>query len=125
MLDLIHQNRTQKISAHTYWVEKVDPNADAPEGQISEGKPYYNIVAIVPDVGPVAIAAYDSENDACAIFAHICEKFSLDPTACVFVDDKAENVQAARALGMQGYVFDGDAKRLRAYFNEILQGGAS
>ena len=59
-----------------------------------------------------------------AIFAHICENFSLDPTACVFVDDKAENVQAARALGMQGYVFDGDAKRLRAYFDEILQGGA-
>lgn len=73
MLDLIHQNRTQKISAHTYWVEKVDPNTDAPEGQTSEGKPYYNIVAIVPDVGPVAIAAYDSENDACAIFAHMVE----------------------------------------------------
>ncbi len=60
-----------------------------------------------------------------AIFAHICEKFSLDPTACVFVDDKAENVQAARALGMQGYVFDGDTERLREYFEKILQGGAS
>lgn len=59
-----------------------------------------------------------------AIFTHICEKFELDPAEAVFVDDKAENVQAACALGMQGYVFDGDARKLRAYFEEILQGGA-
>ena len=59
-----------------------------------------------------------------AIFTHICEKFSLDPAEAVFVDDKAENVQAACALGMQGYVFDGDVRKLRAYFDEILQGGA-
>lgn len=60
-----------------------------------------------------------------AIFTHICEKFSLDPAEAVFVDDKAENVQAACALGMQGYVFDGDAEKLRAYLDEILQGGAA
>ena len=60
-----------------------------------------------------------------AIFVHICEKFDLDPVACVFVDDKFENVQAACALGMQGYVFDGDAKKLRAYYDEVLQGGTS
>ena len=59
-----------------------------------------------------------------AIFTHICEKFGLDPAEAVFVDDKAENVQAACALGMLGYVFDGDARKLRAYFDEILQGGA-
>ena len=59
-----------------------------------------------------------------AIFTHICEKFGLDPAEAVFVDDKAENVQAACALGMQGYVFDGDARKLRAYLDEILQGGA-
>ena len=55
------------------------------------------------------------------IFAHICEKFGLDPAEAVFVDDRAENVQSAKAIGMDGYVFDGDADKLRAYLDGILQ----
>ena len=55
------------------------------------------------------------------IFAHICEKFALDPAKAVFVDDRAENVQSAKAIGMDGYVFDGDADKLRAYLDGILQ----
>ncbi len=55
-----------------------------------------------------------------AIFAHICEKFALDPKEALFVDDKADNVRAAEALGMQGYVFDGDADKLRVYLDHIF-----
>ena len=55
------------------------------------------------------------------IFAHICKKFGLDPAKAVFVDDRAENVQSAKAIGMDGYVFDGDADKLRAYLDGILQ----
>lgn len=54
------------------------------------------------------------------IFAHICEKFGLDPAETVFVDDRAENVQAAVQLGMTGYVFDGDADKLRAYLDSLF-----
>lgn len=56
------------------------------------------------------------------IFEHICEKFSLDPVRTVFVDDRAENVRAAEALGMQGVVFDGDADKLRAYLDQLIGG---
>ncbi len=55
------------------------------------------------------------------IFAHICEKFALDPAQAVFVDDRADNVQAAKAIGMDGYVFDGDADKLRAYLDQIFK----
>jgi len=37
-----------------------------------------------------------------AIYQHLCERFSLAPESCVFVDDMAENIEAARAFGMQG-----------------------
>ena len=54
------------------------------------------------------------------IFLHICEKFGLDPTETVFVDDREDNVQAAMRLGMAGYVFDGDADKLRTYLDSLF-----
>lgn len=36
-----------------------------------------------------------------AIYNHLCEKFSVAPASCVFVDDMAENVEAAIACGWQ------------------------
>jgi len=37
-----------------------------------------------------------------AIFQHLCERFSVTPESCVFVDDMAENIEAAQKFGMQG-----------------------
>lgn len=37
-----------------------------------------------------------------AIYQHICDKFSLEPGSCVFVDDMEENISAAIDFGMQG-----------------------
>ena len=47
-----------------------------------------------------------------AIFTHACAQFGIAPADTVFVDDRAENVAAACAVGMEGYVFDGDANAL-------------
>jgi 2-haloacid dehalogenase len=49
------------------------------------------------------------------IFAHLCDSCSLDPAETVFVDDNAANIAGAEAFGIQGYLFDGDAERLRAF----------
>lgn len=54
------------------------------------------------------------------IFEHICQKFGLEPTETVFIDDNAANVHTARQLGMQGYVFDGDADKLRTWLDQIF-----
>ncbi|MBX2840026.1 MAG: HAD family phosphatase [Gammaproteobacteria bacterium] len=35
------------------------------------------------------------------IYDHVCERFSLNPAECVFVDDMPENVEAAIACGWQ------------------------
>lgn len=37
-----------------------------------------------------------------AIYQYLCDKFSVTPQSCVFVDDMAENIEAAKAFGMQG-----------------------
>ena len=47
-----------------------------------------------------------------AIFRILVDRFEVDPAATVFVDDREENVEAARALGFEGIVFT-DAESLR------------
>lgn len=41
------------------------------------------------------------------IYELICERYSLVPSDCIFIDDRAENVTAAQALGMKGVHFVG------------------
>ena len=47
------------------------------------------------------------------IYRTLFSTFSLIPEECIFIDDSEPNIIAARALGMKGIVFDGDAARTR------------
>lgn len=42
-----------------------------------------------------------------AIYAKFFATFHLAPHTCFFIDDRAENIEAGRAFGMQGHCFDG------------------
>lgn len=46
------------------------------------------------------------------IYEHLLQAYHLDPATCVFVDDRAINVEGARAAGIAGYLFDGNASCL-------------
>lgn len=39
------------------------------------------------------------------IYEHLLKKYDLKPETCVFMDDRPVNVQAARELGMQAFVY--------------------
>nr|MDE5561137.1 HAD family phosphatase [Bacteroidaceae bacterium] len=39
------------------------------------------------------------------IYLCLCERFGLKPSECLFTDDKTENVEGARRVGMSGIVF--------------------
>ena len=54
------------------------------------------------------------------IFAHMCERFGISPNETVFVDDNSSNISSASAFGLQTYLFDGDAGKLRDYLNANL-----
>ena len=55
-----------------------------------------------------------------AIYRRLCDRFSLEPSECLFIDDLPRNIRGAESIGMQGYCFqDGDAARLRSYLSSL------
>lgn len=46
------------------------------------------------------------------IYQTFCSMYGLKPKDCFFIDDLKRNVDAAKAFGMDGVVFDGDAEKL-------------
>lgn len=53
------------------------------------------------------------------IYEAFCDKFGVKPESCVFIDDKAANVEGAERAGMKGVVFEG-AGRLRSDLEALL-----
>ncbi|MBQ8526139.1 MAG: HAD family phosphatase [Clostridia bacterium] len=51
------------------------------------------------------------------IFEHLLSKFSLKAGESLFIDDSPKNIAGAEAAGLQGYLFDGDADRLRKFLD--------
>lgn len=41
------------------------------------------------------------------IYELLCSTYDLKPEECVFIDDRADNVEAAQGVGMRGIVFPG------------------
>lgn len=55
-----------------------------------------------------------------AIYQCLFERFNLKPEECVFTDDRAENIEGGRALGMEGIVFH-DAKQYEQELRWVLE----
>lgn len=53
------------------------------------------------------------------IFRLLLSKYNLKPEECVFIDDRVDNVNAAKALGITGIVFPGSADALRKELAKI------
>ena len=54
------------------------------------------------------------------MYGHLIERFGLIPEECFFIDDVQENIEGARACGMDGYCFaDGDFERLKAVLEAV------
>ena len=55
------------------------------------------------------------------MFEYLCKECDILPKETLFIDDNAANIAGAQAVGITGYLFDGDAKKLRAYIQDILK----
>lgn len=55
------------------------------------------------------------------IFEYLCRECDIKPEETVFVDDSPANIAGAESVGITGYLFDGDAARLRAYIDTLSQ----
>ncbi len=60
--------------------------------------------------GPLGKVKPDRE-----IFEHLLGEYNLKAEECLFVDDSEKNIQGAEKVGIKGYLFDGNAKKLRKY----------
>ncbi len=51
------------------------------------------------------------------IFEYILKTFDLKAEECLFIDDNSENISGAESVGIKGYLFDGNAEKLREFLN--------
>ena len=54
------------------------------------------------------------------IYQILCDECNILPEETLFIDDSPKNIEGAQAFGIQGYVFDGDVEKLKAYLKEML-----
>lgn len=52
------------------------------------------------------------------IFEHICEKYSIDPSTAIFIDDNKMNTDAAKQFGLDAWHFRFDVDDLTNYLFE-------
>jgi putative hydrolase of the HAD superfamily len=62
--------------------------------------------------GPIGIVKPDRK-----IFEHLLKLYNLKAEECIFIDDSLKNVVGAENVGIKGYLFDGDADKLRKELN--------
>ena len=60
--------------------------------------------------GVIGMAKPDQE-----IFQYVLDTFHLDPKECVFIDDRMDNVNAAKKTGIEAYFFNQDVNKLREF----------
>ena len=54
------------------------------------------------------------------IYCHLLNTYNLKAEECLFVDDMAINAEGARAIGMDGFTFNGNADELRHYIAQQI-----
>lgn len=53
------------------------------------------------------------------IFEYLLNKFLINAEESVFIDDNVSNINGAKKVGINTYLFDGNSKNLREYLNLI------
>lgn len=49
------------------------------------------------------------------IYEYLLSTYQLNPEECIFIDDRLDNIAMGESLGIRGYLFDGNAEKLREY----------
>ena len=60
--------------------------------------------------GPIGIAKPGVD-----VFEYLLKKYELNREECLFIDDNEMNIEGAKKAKIKGYLFDGDAEKLREY----------
>lgn len=55
------------------------------------------------------------------MYEYLCVQCGIQPNETLFIDDNFGNISAARDFGINTYLFDGDARRLKEYLEDTLE----
>ena len=54
------------------------------------------------------------------IYQYVLDREKINPEEALFIDDSEKNISGAAALGIKGYLFDGNAEALSEYLEKIV-----
>ena len=57
------------------------------------------------------------------MFDYLCRRCHILPSETLFIDDSPKNIDGAKAFGIEGYLFDGDADKLWETLAKLPQKG--
>lgn len=77
---------------------------------VPELKEFFSLFDGLVFSGPLKIVKPSKE-----IFELLLYKYNLKAEKTLFIDDNEKNIKGAEAVGIKGYLFDGDAKKLREF----------
>ncbi len=79
----------------------------------------YKIPALANFDGLVISGEIHITKPSAEIYQYLLSTYGLSADECLFVDDREDNVAAGEALGIRGYLFDGDVEAFRSYLCSI------
>ena len=68
--------------------------------------------------GTVVSALEKTVKPELKIFQILLERYDLKAEECLFIDDLQRNIDGAARAGIKGYLFDGDAGKLRRFIRK-------
>lgn len=55
------------------------------------------------------------------MFEYMLERFGINAEETLFIDDSMKNIIGANKIGIEGYLFDGNAEKLSRYLDSVLK----
>ena len=55
------------------------------------------------------------------IFEHVLNKYNFKAEETLFIDDRKENIEGALSVGINGYLFDGNAEKFSKFIEETIR----
>ena len=88
---------------------------------IEQGYSYPHIASLLEKFdggvisGPLHIVKPDDR-----IYFHLFDKYNINPEDTLYIDDNEDNIIAGKKLGLETYLFDGDAYKLKDYILSVI-----
>ena len=86
--------------------------------RINEILSYYKLIDLFDTVS--VSAEYKSGKESAYIFTQTSEKLAITPNGCIFIDNTAKNLIAAKQIGMKTILFDDENRNINKFRKQLF-----